>query len=627
MNAILTRLLTAGLTLATFGWAQQWQARHGLTPTDYQTTFNNLVSQGYRLTSVSGYASGGAERYAALFTKAGGGAWVARHAMSATDYQAYFNYYVSLGYRLTWISGYEVNGVERYAAIWEQKSGGPWIARHGMTATDYQKAFDTYTQQGYRLIHVAAYAIAGTSRYAAIFEQKSGPAWIAKHGMTSAAYQQEFQNLAAQGFQVREVAGHNVGGVDYYAAIWESSSGGTWSARHGIPDSWYQNVFDNYYYQSYSPQYISAFASGSGARLNCVWTNTQFTTQDLAKISQKVNTYKSANNLPGLAVAITKDDRLIYAAGFGTADPATGEEVGPANLFRIASVSKPVTATAIIRLTHTHGLSLDDRVFGPGGILGSRFPTPAGNERINQITVRHLLQHTSGFTNTPSDPMFENTSYSQDQLISWVLNSSDRFVKRTPGTVYEYLNFGFCLLGRVIEQKSGMTYEQYVKQYVLTPSGETSMQIAGNSLAERKPREVTYSPSSAYDLNVRRFDSHGGWLASPIGLTRFLAYVDGLVHRTDIVLAGDRTTMITAADILDATRSNPNYGMGWVNNPQSHDGAMNGSGAVLGLFTNGYSVAVISNARPSSDTFAWGMLTMGSDIINAIGNWPGYDLF
>src|SRR5206468_11191638 len=134
--------------------------------------------------------------------------------------------------------------------------------------------------------------------------------------------------------------------------------------------------------------------------------------------------------------------------------------------FRVASVSKPITSVAVMTLTEAHFLDLDRNVFGPNSILGARFPTPAGNERINKITVRHLLEHVSGFSNTPDDPMFQNTSYTQDKLINWVLSSPDRFLTRDPGTLYEYSNFGYCILGRVIEQISGTSYEQYVKTYV-----------------------------------------------------------------------------------------------------------------------------------------------------------------
>jgi urease beta subunit len=114
---------------------------------------------------------------------------------------------VGQGYRLTLVSGYSVGGEDRYAAIWEQVSGPAWVARHGMTSAGYQREFDRLVGQGYRLTLVSGYSVGGEDRYAAIWEQVSGPAWVARHGMTSAGYQQEFDRLVAQGYRLRLVSG------------------------------------------------------------------------------------------------------------------------------------------------------------------------------------------------------------------------------------------------------------------------------------------------------------------------------------------------------------------------------------------------------------------------------------
>src|ERR1700694_2735907 len=88
------RFLAVLVLLALAGTAQaQWQARHNLTPAQFQTTFNDLFQQGYRLKTVSGYVSGGSERYAGLWVKENGPAWQARNVMSATDYQKAFEHF------------------------------------------------------------------------------------------------------------------------------------------------------------------------------------------------------------------------------------------------------------------------------------------------------------------------------------------------------------------------------------------------------------------------------------------------------------------------------------------------------------------------------------------------------
>ncbi len=603
-----------------------WVARHGLTPADYQSAFDSLVKQGYRLVNVSGYVSNG-ERYAALWVSGGGAAWVARHGLSAADYQTAFNTYAGQGYRLRYVNAHEYQGQASFAAIWDQSGGPAWQARHGMTSADYQAAFDSLSKQGYRLIHVCGYTQGGNVLYAAIWEQSSGPAYEARHGLNSSQYQQTFDQLNGQGYRLKAVSGYNAGGQDYYAAIWEKTNGPVWYARNGVPDAWYQNVFDNFYYQSYVPEFINAFTSGGAGKLNGIWQNTVFSWADLSAIESHIKTYMNAYQVPGAAVAITKDERLVYAGGFGYADQGSGEEMGPTNLMRIASVSKTFTSATIMKLVEAGTVHLDDPIFGPGGILSSQYPTPANNQLINGITVRYLLEHVSGLTDSPNDPMFQNLNYDHQQLISWVLNDPSRNVTRNPGSQYEYLNFGYCLLGRVIEAKTGMSYEDYVKTQVMAPCGITQMRIAGNAENQRAPREATYYPADAYTLNVTRMDSHGGWIASPIDLVRFLARVDGKPAKPDIVSAASHTTMITAAHVKDGSGEDPDYAFGWVANPQWHNGDLEGTISMLRVLGNGFEYAAIANFRPGTDLYAGNMANAVESAINTVSAWPSYDLF
>lgn len=622
-----------GVFVFGFAWltvnlaAQQWQARHGLTAAEYQSTFNDLFKQGYRLKCMSGYMSGGVERYAALWTKEAGPEWQARAGLSEADYQKTFNDLVKQGYRLTWISAHEVNGTVHYEGIWEKKAGGAWEAKGNLSSAEYQQAVDNYTRQGYRLLHVSGYSSGGSQRFAAIFEKSAGPAIAARHNMTASQYQQTFDDMSKQGYRLKDLSGYNVAGTDYYAAIWEKTNGPWWWARNGVPDAWYQNVFDNFYYQGYHPRLITAFTSGNGAKLNGIWENTNLAPKDLDFISSQMKSYMDANQVPGAALAITKDGRLVYAAGFGYANKETGEEAGPTSLFRIASVSKPLTSVATMKLIEAGKLKLTDKVFGPGSILGGQFPTPANNRKIEQITVKYLLEHVSGLSNAGGDPMFMNLNMNHAQLISWVLNDPAHKMTRDANTQEEYLNFGFCLLGRVIEKVSGKSYEQFVRENVLAPSGVTDMVIGANTEAAHKPREVKYYPDYAYNLNVTRFDSHGGWVGSPIDLERFLVRVDGLPTKPDIINASSHTAMTTAAHIKDANGNDPNYAFGWGVSPQWHNGAMDGTIAFLQVLNNGYTYAVVANTRPANDGYAFNLSSTVQKIVSGVSSWPNYDLF
>src|SRR5207245_7589836 len=110
----------------------------------------------------------------------------------------------------------------------------------------------------------------------------------------------------------------------------------------------------------------------------------------------------------------------------------------------------------------------------------------ASNQKINQITVKHLLEHVSGLSNAGGDPMFMNTGMNHTQLISWMINDPAHKMTRDANTQFEYLNFGYCLLGRVIEKVTGQGYERYVRQNTLSPTGVAAMVIETNSEAARK---------------------------------------------------------------------------------------------------------------------------------------------
>src|SRR5262245_22806694 len=259
--------------------AVEWQARHGLTAAQYQTTFNQMAKQKYRLVWVSGYEIRGSERFAAIWQKGDGPAYVARHNLTSKQYQDEFNKLVKQGYRLTVVSGYSVKNAQtgnqwqdRYACIFVKESGPAFVARHGLNSADYQKAFDQYVKQGYRLQLVCGYNVGGVDRYAAIWVKSSGPAWVARHGLTSAQYQAEFNKLVKQGYRLTDVSGYRVSGQDRYAAIFEKSSGPAFVARPGLTASQYQTTFNQMVKQGYRLVLVNGYGVAEQDRYAAIFT-------------------------------------------------------------------------------------------------------------------------------------------------------------------------------------------------------------------------------------------------------------------------------------------------------------------------------------------------------------------
>jgi len=187
------------------------------------------------------------------------------------------------------------------------------------------------------------------------------------------------------------------------------------------------------------------------------------------------------------------------------------------------------------------------------------------------------------------------------QLISWTL---DNYNAVTTRGIYSYSNFGYCILGRVIEKLSGKSYEQFIKDEVLTPCGISTMLMSGNTLADRKPNEVIYNGQNGdnpYLYNITRMDSHGGWLASATDLARFMVKVDGFPGKADILQPSTISLM--------TTRSVPssNYACGWGVNSANHwwhTRSLPGTATEIIRSNSGFCWVVLCNSRNNSSGFS-----------------------
>lgn len=351
------------------------------------------------------------------------------------------------------------------------------------------------------------------------------------------------------------------------------------------------------------------------------------TVTSLPSVDNAITDLMAKYNLSGVSIALVKDDKLVYAKGYGFADKSNNISVRTDHLFRIASLSKSVTSVAIFKLIEQGKLSLDATVFGKNGVLCTEYGTQPYSAGIESITIRHLLQHVAGgWGNSVNDPMFESAwlSYSQSQLISVVLNT--RPLNNTSGSKYDYSNFGYLILGRVIEKVIGQTYRNYVRENILKPIGITTMEIGGDTEAERLPNEVKYYDSSysPYLMKVNRMDAHGGWVASAVDLARLLVRVNGFTNKPDILTSSSISQMTTPS------KANTNYACGWsVNSVNNwwHTGSLPGESAEW-IRTNGNIGWVILVNQRSNDANYFNELdaTFWKGI-GGITQWPNQDLF
>jgi CubicO group peptidase (beta-lactamase class C family) len=283
-----------------------------------------------------------------------------------------------------------------------------------------------------------------------------------------------------------------------------------------------------------------------------------------------------------------------------------------------------------MRLVEQGRLSLDQRVFGAGAILGTTYGTQPYGAGITSITVDHLLHHTGGgWPNNNTDPMFSNPTMSIEQLISWTLDN--RPLASTPGSAYAYSNFGYAVLGRVIERVTGTYYANAVKTLVLDPAGITDMAIAGNTLADRQADEVMYfgqGDQNPYGMNLSRTDAAGGWIASAASLAKLLVRVDGFGGKPDLLSRGTISLMTTGSS------ANPSYAAGWfvgrfTGRTWSHGGSLPGTRTEIARTDSigNYNYVILTNTRSTSSTFLSDLDGSFWAALAATPQWPDIDLF
>jgi CubicO group peptidase (beta-lactamase class C family) len=231
--------------------------------------------------------------------------------------------------------------------------------------------------------------------------------------------------------------------------------------------------------------------------------------------------FATANHVPGAAWGIVVDGELVHAGASGVRETVTNAPVDANTVFRIASMTKSFTAMSILRLRDEGKLSLDD----PGEkyvpeLKGLRYPTSDSPH----ITIRHLLTHSEGF---PEDNPWGDQQLSEtEESLSRMMRGGIPF-SNAPGIAYEYSNYGFAILGRIVARVSGMSYEDYVARNILQPLGMTSTTLhasqvpAGRLAIGYRWEDERWKEEPA--LPHGSFGAMGGMLTSIRDLSRYVA--------------------------------------------------------------------------------------------------------
>ena len=336
----------------------------------------------------------------------------------------------------------------------------------------------------------------------------------------------------------------------------------------------------------------------------------------LERMDRRFETFLRKWEIHGASLAITRNDSLVYVKGYGHSDSL--EAIRPGTIFRLASVSKLVTAAGIMVLRDQGKLQLSDKVFGEDGILGAEpYTEVIKDKRYYRITVEDLLRHTGGFTTRGGDPMFPNRDYllrnhmekypERDELLRCVLKHR---LRCEPGTHAEYSNFGFFLLSLIIEEITGETYESWTQENVLKPCGCVDFHIGGNYLEDRLQGETKYYCHGKEELapsiecrdslvvrcyggsNITALSGAGGWVASAPELAKFVCSIDNIPGVADFISEEGIRKMTETTD--DVT-----FGIGWNDITESGEwtrtGTLSCTSALIKRYPDGECWIIVTN--------------------------------
>lgn len=367
-------------------------------------------------------------------------------------------------------------------------------------------------------------------------------------------------------------------------------------------------------------------------------------------LGEQLRAFMRKNGLRGgINVAISKGGRLTFAKGFGYADLEDSTLMEPYNVMRVASVSKLVTAVAVMRLVDEGKLFLDQKVFGPVGILNDDIYSVFRDSRMRNITVRHLLNHSGGWATNYGDPMFMPQSIESQMGCGLPVSIEDiiRFIQCkslnfTPGAFSVYSNFGYGVLGEVVAKAAGMPYEEYVQSQVFYPLGIFDAHLGYSHKEERLVDEVAYYEPDTASLvpdyaekgkmsrrayggsDVHTLGSAGGWVISPVDLLKLMLAIDGFASVPDLISEADINAMTEPNSYLDP--------LGWrkvIDGFWFRTGTLSATSAALCRRPDGICFAAVLNSSSGSlgPNLAIMLANKMNEQINRIKYWPDTDLW
>ncbi len=352
---------------------------------------------------------------------------------------------------------------------------------------------------------------------------------------------------------------------------------------------------------------------------------------EIPAVDQLINQIMTKYSIPGAALAISEDGKMVYSRGYGYANMEQNIEVTNEHVFRIASCSKTFTGASVMKQIEEGQLSFSDKIFGEGSILGPSFGNKSYSNRVLAITLEDLLHHTIGGWGVSSggDPIDYYPALDDSEFIGYVLDNWD--LSYEPGTQFVYSNMGYYLLARIIEEVSGKSYEKYLQEELMGNGALSSLHVTNFDINDRQPKEVEYYGQGSEDQYVYtiadRRDGDAGVVISAEDLLKFVNAIDGFSTRPDILNSE------TLNKFTEPSSVGGGYAAGISNwqaqNVWFHYGSLPGTRTAFMRHQNGKNIVLLFNSRAvGTDQFAFDIQDALLEILNNNQiDYPDIDLF
>ena len=486
----------------------EFQAYHGVSAAQHQARVTELSAQGYGMISLSVYGDPNDAEYAAVWVNRPMPKWEAVHGVNASEYQTWFNTWSAQGYASELVSATGPGDDAIFAAVMIQGVSGAWVARHNISGAEFAAENASAHSSGLMPHCVAIYGDSGNPTYAGIWRANPGfVKWLVNPADPGPSYQTTFDTdtqlpgFTLNGWRPAYVA---VSGDQTYCSVYRDDYVGPWVARHGMSAAEYQAEFDQ---QNQAGRY-PIFVQGGGSGNSIVYTAV-FASQDLpvarqwtvtgneapanANIDSAMETFMKANAVRAAQVAFGENGTIKFARAYTWAEPGY-RVTQPSDRFLLASCSKMFCEGAIQALFDAKSLSPTDKAYAKLG-----FSHPA-DPRSDEITIQELLDHKGGYDDSIApffDPTYNMGEIAKSLGVSHLTRADvarymyGQPLQHDPGTTYAYSNYGYLLLAAVVDKvsKEG-DYFAYLQSTLLNPEGITEIGVVSTLASGRTNQEA-----------------------------------------------------------------------------------------------------------------------------------------